>query len=370
MSKDYYKILGVEKNASQDDIKKAFRKKAHEYHPDKGTGNEAKFKEVNEAYQTLKDEKKRKQYDQFGSDFANGFGGAGGGGGFNWQDFARAQGQGGFNGAGMNFEGFDLGDIFGEFFGGARSGSGRARSRRGSDLEYKMQISLEESAFGGKRTIEVTKMDMCSSCSGKGYDKNSKMETCSTCKGQGKVIENQRTIFGAFQSERVCPNCDGQGKKPDKSCQACSGEGRVRNSKRLEVAIPAGINNGESIKITGEGEAGAKGSPSGDLYVTFVVEAKPGYRRDGYDIYYRREINIAEATLGAKVDIKTLDGEVNLKIPAGTESGKLLKISGRGAEKLHGRGRGDFIVEVVVVVPKKLSSKAKKAMEVLRDELR
>ncbi|NMB48309.1 molecular chaperone DnaJ [Candidatus Kuenenbacteria bacterium] len=373
MAKDYYDILGVSRSATQEEIKKAFRKLAHEHHPDKASGNEAKFKEINEAYQVLNNPDKRKQYDQFGQTF-NSAGGQSYGGGFNWQDFARqAGGTGGFNTGGFSFNGeeFDLGDIFGEFFGG-RGGQGRrggSSRARGSDLEYTMEISLKESAFGAEKVISVEKQTTCENCQGKGYDDTAKLETCKTCGGKGRVMKQQRTIFGVYQSEQLCPECEGGGKKPDRPCKACGGDGRVIKEKQLKIKIPAGIDNGQSIKLTGEGEAGEKGSPAGDLYITFRVQPAKGFKREGDDILTIKEINIAQASLGDKVEVETLDGWVSLKIPAGTQSGKVFKLSDKGVQRLHGRGRGDQLVEIIVKTPEGLSRKAKELMEELREEI-
>lgn len=368
MSKDYYSALGVAKSASQDEIKKAFRKLAHEYHPDKnGSGDEKKFKEINEAYQVLGNAEKRKQYDQFGSAFNNAGGTGFGGAGFNWQDFARqAGGQGGFRSS-VNFEDFDLGDIFGDFFGGGRSRS--ASRSRGSDLEYRMEISLKESAFGAEKIINIEKQDECDNCGGKGYEAKAKIISCPECKGSGRVVRQQRTIFGAFQTETICPTCEGEGSKPDKFCSVCHGAGRVKKAKQLKIKIPAGINQGESIKLSGEGEAGEKGSPAGDLYISFVIKAEAGFKREGYDILSRQEINMVQAAMGDKIEVETLGGRVKLKIPAGVQSGQVFKLEGTGAYKLHGRGRGDQLVEVVVKTPKRLSRKAKKLLEELGDEI-
>jgi molecular chaperone DnaJ len=373
MAKDYYSILGVSKNASQDEIKRAFRKLAHKYHPDKnGTGDETKFKEVNEAYQVLSKPEKRKQYDQFGSTFDQaGFGSSGGAsgtgfGGFNWQDFARAAGNQGFR-TNINFEDFDLGDIFGGIFGGGR---GAARQRtRGADLEYQMEISLNDSAFGVEKIINLEKMDVCEKCGGKGYDSKAKIITCPQCEGRGRIRQTQRSIFGTFQTESICPTCGGEGKKPDRFCSQCHGTGRVVKSEQLKIKIPAGINQGESIKLAGQGEAGEKGRPAGDLYITFRIKPEAGFKREGYDILSKAKLNIVQAALGDKIRVKTLDGLVKLKIPAGTQTGQVFKLAGKGTYKLHGRGRGDQLVEIEVVVPEKISRKAKKLLEELAEEL-
>ena len=366
MGKDYYSLLGVSKNASQDEIKKAFRKLAHKYHPDKnGSGDEAKFKEANEAYQVLSKPEKRKQYDQFGSTFDN-TGGFGGGQGFNWQDFARQAGAQGGARSNVNFDGFDLGDIFGDLFGGG----GRSRRQAGgSSLEYRMEISLKESAFGAEKVVNIDKQDVCDNCAGKGYDSKAKIIFCPECKGSGRVIQQQRTMFGVFQTQAVCPTCQGQGKKPDKFCTKCHGAGRAKKIKQLKIKIPAGINQAESIKLTGEGEAGEKGSLAGDLYITFIIKPEIGFKREGYNILSKERINIVQATLGDKIEVKTLEGMVKMKIPAGTESGQVFKLADKGTYKLHGRGRGDQLVEVEVKTPRSLSRKAKKLMQELADEI-
>ncbi|HRY63348.1 MAG TPA: molecular chaperone DnaJ [Patescibacteria group bacterium] len=372
MAKDYYEILGVSKGASQEEIKKAFRKLAHEHHPDKTGGNEAKFKEINEAYQTLGSEEKRKQYDQFGQTFGNGAGFGGQGFGGNWQDFARtAGGQGGFNGGNFSFNGeeFDLGDIFGEFFGGGRSRGQRPHRSRGADLEYQMEISLKESAFGAEKVISIERQTVCEHCQGKGHDSSAKLETCKTCGGKGRVVKQQRTIFGVYQSEQICPECEGEGKKPDKKCKVCGGDGRLVKERQLKIKIPAGIDNGQSIKLTGEGEAGEKGSVAGDLYITFRIKPEAGFKREGDDILMVKEINIAQAALGDKVEVETLDGWVSLKIPAGTQSGKVFRLSDKGVQKLHWRGRGDQLVEIIVKTPESLNRKARELMEELGREI-
>jgi len=374
MSKNYYDILGVQKNASQDEIKKAFRKLAHEHHPDKAGGNEAKFKEINEAYQALGNEEKRQQYDQFGQTFNSGQGfnaGGFGGQGFNWQDFARQSGanqqQGGFS---FNAEDFDLGDLFGDFFGGgSKNRSRKARRDRGRDLEYQMEISLKESAFGAEKIINIEKMSVCEHCHGQGYDSAAKIITCPQCKGSGTIVQEQRIVFGMFRTQVLCPTCGGEGKKPDKFCGQCHGTGRIKENKQLKIKIPAGINNGESIKLEGQGEAGQKGAASGDLYITFRIKPEPGFERKGYDILSRQQINIVQASLGDKIELLTVDGPVKLKVPAGVESGTVFKLNGKGVTKLHGRGRGDHLVEIEVKTPKKLSRQAKKLLEELEQEL-
>jgi molecular chaperone DnaJ len=374
MSKNYYDTLGVSKTASQDEIKKAFRKLAHEHHPDKKHGNETKFKEINEAYQVLGNEEKRKQYDQFGSAFnnADGFNAGGfGGQGFNWQDFARQYGgQGGFR-TNVNFdgmEGFDLGDIFGDFFGGTR-GRGRSRRHSGEDIEAQMTIDFREAVFGAEKIISLDKQEICEKCAGKGHEVNEKIITCPECKGAGQVRQEQRTIFGVFQSMGVCPTCHGEGKKPEKFCGKCHGAGRVKNKKEIKIKIPAGIDAGQSIKISGAGNAGEKGSAAGDLFISFQVRSDKIFRREDENILTKKEINIAQAALGDKIEVETLDGLVEMKIPEGTQSGKIFILKDRGVPILNSRGRGDQLVEVVVKIPTKLSRKEKQLLEELRTSL-
>jgi molecular chaperone DnaJ len=370
MSKDYYSVLGVDKKSGQDEIKKAFRKKAHQCHPDKDGGDEAKFKEINEAYQVLGNAEKRKQYDQFGSGFS-GAGGQGGfgGGGFNWQDFARQGGaqSGGFGG----FE--DLGDIFGDFFGGGRQSSGSAsaaQENRGEDIQVTMSIDFEEAVFGKEKIISLDKFDKCDKCHGKGHESDVKIVTCPECKGTGKIQEDQRTIFGVFRSTKVCPTCFGQGEKPEKYCSKCGGQGRFKTKKDIKIKIPAGISEGETIRVTGEGNIGKRNSVPGNLYVSFRVKEHLDFERHKFDIFSEVEIDFVSASLGDKVLVKTLDGEVSLKIPTGTESGEEFALKGKGVPVLGREGsRGSHYIKVRVKTPQKISRKAKKLLEELKSEL-
>lgn len=358
MNKDYYKILGVDKGASQEDIKKAFRKLAHKYHPDKQEGDEAKFKEVNEAYQVLGNEQKRKQYDQFGSGFENmgqgGFSGFGGGQGFN-----------GFQG---NINMDDLNDMFGGFgdmFGFGGGSSRRRGPRRGSDIEMVMSLSFEEAVFGTEKEVSFKKRSVCDRCKGQGAEPGAKTETCKTCGGSGKVRKVQRTILGSVQVEVACSHCGGEGRTFSKLCSKCGGSGIVMETVSIKIKVPAGINEGETIRLSGEGEAGEKGAPSGDLYVRMKVAPSREFERDGYDIKSKREISFTQAALGDKIDIKTIHGDVNLKIPEGTQSSTVFKLKGKGVPVLNGRGHGDHLVEIVVKTPKNLSKKQKEALKEL-----
>lgn len=365
MSKDYYKTLGVEKTATQDEIKKAFRKKAHKLHPDKPSGDEAKFKEVNEAYQVLGDETKRKQYDQFGSDFSQqgGFGG-----GMNWEDFMRAtRGQGGGFGG---FEGVDLGDIFGDMFGfGGGGRRGRSQSVRGRDIQIDVELPFAEAVFGTEHEISLTKRNACSTCSGTGAEQGSNMKTCGECNGQGQVRRVQQTILGAMQSVAQCHLCSGSGKIPEKSCKTCGGDGAERSKSEFKVKIPEGIHDGAAIRITGQGEHPGVGGQPGDLYVRVHLKADTRFRREGDDIHTEVTIDYPQAVLGETVEIETLDGEKELIIPAGTQSKQKIRLKGLGTPKLRGSGRGDQYVTVTVEVPKKVSRKAKKLLEELQKEL-
>lgn len=364
MSKDYYKILGVEKSASSDDIKKAFRKLAHEFHPDKQGGDEAKFKEVNEAYQVLSNVEKRQKYDQFGSDFAQqgGFGG-----GANWDDFMRAArgGQGG----GMNFDfgGIDLGDLFSGFgFGGGRGGQGR--QRRGNDIQVDVQLEFRDAAFGIEKEIRLTKNNACDVCGGNGAEPGSAMKSCDTCKGTGQVRRVQQTILGAMQSVSTCGTCHGQGQSPEKKCKHCNGSGITRSESKYVVKIPAGISDGESIRLSGKGD-GASGGASGDLYVTVHVKDDPRFAREGFDIHTEAHISYPQAALGGEIDIETLDGTKTVKIPDSTQSGQQIRLKNLGVPYLQRSGRGDHFIHVIVDTPKRISRKARKLLEELESEL-
>lgn len=375
MAKDYYNILGVAKNATQDEIKKAYRKLAHQYHPDKKGGDEAKFKEVNEAYQALGNPEKRKQYDQFGQAFGGAGQPSGFGGGFSWQDYARAsQGgggpfSGGFRQQNVEFDLGDLGDIFGDLFGFGRStGSRRVRhSARGNDIETIMTIDFQEAVFGTEKVIDLYKNVTCPHCSGNGAEPGTKIETCGTCGGNGQIEQIQRTILGAFRTVGVCPDCQGEGKKTSTKCKKCRGEGRLKESERIKVKIPAGISDGETIRLSGKGEAGLKGSGTGDLYIILRVRPNPEFKREGDNIISEVEISFSQAALGDKIPIKTLEGEVMLKIPGGTQSGKVFKLNGKGVPHLRSRGRGDHLVTVNVITPSKLSREQKKLFEELNE---
>ncbi len=356
MSKDYYKILGVEKNASQDEIKKAFRKLAHQYHPDKKDGNEQKFKEVNEAYQVLGDESKRAQYDQFGAGFEN-MGGFGGASGFNWQDFAQ-------QGGGFDFQ--DLGDIFGDFFGGARRGG--PKKQRGADIEVDVTLTFSEAAFGITKDIELYKHTTCSHCKGEGAEPGTTKKTCATCQGAGQVTQVRKTLLGHIQTAVVCDACHGEGVIPEKKCSSCGGAGVTKATEKIQVTIPGGVEHGVTLRVSGKGETAPHGGISGDLYVRIRVKAHPTMERRGSDVLSRIEIPFTLASLGGHIDLETLDGKVSLNIPEGTQSGHTFVLKGKGAQVFQSSHRGNHMVTAQVQVPKKLSRSQKKLLEQLQEE--
>jgi molecular chaperone DnaJ len=358
MSKDYYDILGVSKSASADEIKTAFRKEAHKHHPDKG-GDEAKFKELNEAYQVLGNEQKRKQYDQFGSSFQNGQAGGGGYG---------QGGMGGFDFSGFQNGGVDMDDLFGGFgdifgFGGGRSSS--KRNQPGRDLEMAVNLEFLEAAFGLEKELSFTKNVTCKHCHGNGAEPGTKVETCATCGGSGQVIGVQRTILGNIQTKMTCSTCSGEGKIYSTKCTKCHGSGIVKEDVKLKVKIPAGINDGESIRLSGQGEAGQKGASAGDLYLRVNVLKHKKFVRDGYDIRTEEKISVKQAILGDKIDIETIHGTMTLKIPEGTQSGTVFKLKEKGVTKLQNRGIGDQFVKVNVNIPKDLKRKDRQLLESL-----
>lgn len=360
MTKDYYDILGVSRSASQDEIKKAYRKMAHKYHPDKSGGDEAKFKEANEAYQTLSNQQKRAQYDQFGQTFSGS--GGGGGAGFGGFDFSQFQQGGGNQGFEFNFGGDGMGDIFSEMFGG----SGR-QARRGRDVQVNIDIDFDEVIKGAIKEVNVYKSVYCSHCNGRGGEPGSKEQTCQTCHGSGHIQQAMQTILGTIAQTVVCDTCDGRGKTFEKKCSKCKGAGQYKEQVTESVEIPAGINDGQSIAMTGKGEAGEDGANAGDLIITVHVVPDRRFVRDGNDIRTKKHVTFAQAALGDKVEIETVEGNVKMKIPAGTQSGEIYRIRGKGVPKLRGIGRGDHLVEVIVDVPTKLSRQEKKIIEQLKN---
>lgn len=373
---DYYKILGVSRDASLDEIKRAFRELAQKYHPDKPGGSAEKFKEINEAYQVLSDPEKRKMYDQYGETFeqARAHGGFGGFEGFrDWATWAEAMREAGRGASafGRNFEDLDfgdLGDLFSDFFGFGGRRPKTVRQKKGRDIEIEMLINFREAIFGTEREISLDKFVICSKCEGLGAELGSKLITCSKCKGSGQVSQSQSTFFGAIRTVGTCPNCRGEGKVAEKKCSQCQGEGRVRKIQKLKIKIPAGIDENGTIRLSGQGEAGAKGGRAGDLYIHIRVRPDPFFKRRGTDLYSEEEISISQAGLGGKINIKTIDGQVVLKIPAGTPSGQEFRLKGKGVPFLHGSGRGDQIVKVTIKIPKHLTKKQKDLLEQLGKE--
>ncbi len=342
---DYYKILGVDRSASKEEIKKAYRKLAHKHHPDKG-GDEKIFKKVSEAYNVLSDEKKREQYDRFGKS-GPGMGGSGFSG-----DFSHAD--------------FDFGDIFEEFF-GFRGGS-RKRRRRGEDIKIRVTTSLEKILKDETREVNITKLSSCSDCNGKGDKSTSGPKKCSTCNGAGKIRKETGHFFGAFQVT-TCHDCDGEGSVPELKCSTCQGEGRVKKEEKVKITIPAGISTGQSIRINGQGNVGRRGSSSGDLYVEVFVENKTDFEREGENLYYTAPVTYTQIALGDKIDIAFLTGKkITLKIPAGTTPNKIFKISGKGLPNVSGYGQGSLYVRLKVEVPQKLTRKQKELLNQLKKE--
>lgn len=362
--RDYYEVLGIDKNASEDEIKKAYRKKAKQYHPDLNPGDtaaEAKFKEANEAYEVLSDSQKKARYDQFGHAGVDPNYGAGGpGGGF-----------GGFGGFGD--DGIDLGDIFGSFFGGGFGGGGRRADpngpRRGEDIQTRVTISFEEAAKGCKRTVEVNRVDTCHECNGTGAKAGTSAKTCPECGGRGHVNVQQRTPFGVIQTQKACTKCQGKGKVIEEPCQKCRGAGRSSNKVSVEVNVPAGIDNRQVFSISGAGNAGVNGGPRGDLKVVVVVRPHPFFERDGYNVWLEQHISFTQAALGDNLRIPTLDGDVKFDIPAGTQSETVFKLAGKGIQVINGRGRGDQLVKIIVDTPKNLTQKQRDLLMELETEL-
>lgn len=355
--RDYYDVLGVSKGASADEIKKAYRKIAHKHHPDKGgtKEDEAKFKEANEAYQTLSDDQKRKAYDQFGHASSRM-----GGGGFDPNMYSNMGGfgNGGFN---VNFEDLGgIGDIFEMFTGGG----GRSRKpKKGSDIEAATSIDFMDAVRGTEHKLILDKYNVCDKCSGNGAESGSSLKTCPTCSGSGQTRTERHTMFGTFAQMATCESCAGAGKVPEKPCPKCQGAGRIKDRKPLKVRIPVGIDSGQTIRIEGQGEAGPAGIPPGDLYLTIMVKSDSRFKREGANIYSEAKISFPKAALGTTIEVETVEGNITLKIPSGTQSGKTFKLSGRGLPKIHSSHKGDHLVTVIVETPTKLSRKQKELLE-------
>ena len=359
MSKrDYYEVLGVAKTASADEIKKAFRKLAVKYHPDKEGGDEVKFKEASEAYEVLKDAQKKQRYDQFGH---AGVGGSAGGGGNPFEGFGGSAG--GFE---FNFGDGGLGDLFGQFFGGNYQDGPSQRSQRGRDIETSLTLSFEEAVFGVEREIELNIPRDCSHCKGQRAEPGYSMKTCETCKGAGSIPRVMNTMFGQVQQSVPCSTCEGRGSLPEKACSVCHGKGVEKSKDKVTVKIPAGIDDGATIRLRERGEAAA-GGMRGDLYVQIRVKAHKKFTREGYLILSEEHISMTDAALGSEIEVETVDGTITMKVPAGTQSGTDFKLSGHGVPHLRSDRRGAHIVQVVVDTPTKLSKKQKKLFEELRE---
>ena len=350
--RDYYEVLGVDRSASEDEIKKAYRKLAKKYHPDLNPGDkdaEAKFKEANEAYEVLSDPEKRQRYDQYGHAGVD-------------PNF----GAGGFGGGAAGFEDFDLGDIFSSFFGGGFGGGGRQRNPNapvpGEDLRTRLVLSFEEAAFGCQKEISVNRVESCSDCHGTGCAPGTTAEVCPDCHGTGYVQVQRRTMLGVMSSSQPCQRCNGKGKIIHQPCKTCRGAGAVRKAKKITVKIPAGADTGNAFSLRGQGHAGLNGGPAGNLIVVVEVRPHPFFRRDGSDVMMEKDISVVEAALGAELEIPTIDGKVKYNLPAGTQTNTTFRLRGQGIPNLNGRGRGDQYVTVQVKVPKTLSDVQREAL--------
>lgn len=353
--KDYYQVLGVARNASEEDIKKAFRTLAHKYHPDKKGGDEARFKEVSEAYAVLSDRKRRAEYDTYGKTFSGG-GPQGGFGGF---DFSNFSGFGGFKEGAAEF---DLGDIFGEFFGG---GGGGRRSKRGRDISIDIEIPFRDAVFGTERRVLISKVAACGECAGTGAKAGSKTRSCSACNGKGQIHESRSSFFGTFTSVRECPTCGGRGEVPEARCGQCGGAGVMKREEEVHVSVPAGVEDGEMIRMPGRGEA-MRGGPAGDLYVKLHVRADKAFVRDGNNLVMVLPIKLSDALLGGEYTVSALDGDVEVAIPQGVAHGEFIRVRGKGVPS--GRSRGDLLIRLEIALPKKLTKEARLAIESLRRE--
>ncbi len=359
MAKDYYVILGVSKTASDDDIKKAFRRLAHTHHPDKG-GDAVRFKDINEAYQILSDKKKRAAYDQFGSAaFEQGGAGPGPGGGFGGFDFS------GFDGQDFG----DLGDVLGEMFGfGGRRGGRSGQPARGKDIEVDVSLTFREVAFGVEKVIRLYRHTQCSRCHGDGAESGSTVKTCATCKGEGQVRQLRQTMFGTMQTVATCQDCHGRGKKPEKMCTLCRGTGLERREEDVRLPIPAGIASEEAIRVSGQGEGAPYGGIPGDLFIRVRVQADPVFRREDHDVLSEKTVPFTLLALGGKIDVPILDGQISIDIPAGTPSGTTFTLRGKGIPYLRSSGRGNHRVTVILDTPRKLQREQRELLERLRTE--
>jgi molecular chaperone DnaJ len=366
--KDYYSILGIQKNASDEEVKKAYRTLAHKHHPDKAGGNEAKFKEINEAYQVLSDKNKRAQYDRFGTaDPMGGFGGGAGNAGAQWGAGFPGGGFGGFDPSQFGDMG-DFGDIFETFFGGGQPR--RKTYEKGSDLEIQEQVSIEE-AFGGTiKTVRLKTFVHCAKCGGKGAEPGSGFEKCSTCDGQGQVREQRRTFFGSFSQVKTCAKCHGSGEVPKKPCSVCKGAGRVEANRDINIDIVAGIDDNQIIKVKGMGEAGERGTAAGDLYVRVRVRPHSVFARHGNDLIVTKELKLVDVLLAKPITVPVISGgTITAEIPAGFNLKENLRIAGQGMPHINSpRSRGDLLVNFVIKAPERPGSKEKELLEKLEKE--
>ncbi|MBR2894933.1 MAG: molecular chaperone DnaJ [Oscillospiraceae bacterium] len=357
--RDYYEVLGVQKGASDAEIKKAYRKLAKENHPDLNPGDaaaEARFKEANEAYEVLSDSDKRQRYDQFGFAGVDPNYGAGGYGG-------------GFDGG---FDFGDLGDIFGSFFGGGfGGGGGRTRNgpQRGESIRMRLTLTFEEAAFGCEKDVAVERIEQCETCHGSGAAAGTTPETCTTCHGTGQVQQRRQTPMGVFATTGPCPTCGGKGKIVKTPCTDCGGNGQVRRRKTVKVTIPAGIDDGQTISLRSQGNAGKNGGPAGDLLLVITVTPHPLFKRDGMHVYCDAPITFTQAVLGAELEIPTIDGKVKYEIPEGTQTGTTFRLRGKGIPQVHGRGRGDQYVTVHIETPRNLTREQKEALKKFSESL-
>jgi len=362
MEKDYYKILGVPRDASPEEIKKAYYKLAHKYHPDKG-GDKEKMKEINQAYEVLSNKEKREQYDRFGHTFDGA-----GNNDFNWQ-WNRPFGEG--SNFEFSFEDLgDIGDIFENFFGFEKTrGFRKSNLKKGRDIRIDIEIPLEATLSDLTKEISLYKEVVCSRCQGKGAEPNTTVKECFACRGTGEVQQVKNSFFGFFTRWTVCSECKGEGRIPEKPCNVCKGEGRIKGKEDIKIVIPAGVDSNQIIKIPRKGEAGKRGGVSGDLYVRVLIKKHPVFERKGDDLFITIPISFSQAVLGDEVEIPTLEGKkILLKVPAGSESGKVLKISGKGIPHFGGFGRGNLYVELIVKIPKKLTKRQKELLEKLKEE--
>lgn len=374
MEKDYYKILGVEKSASEDDIKVAYRKLAHRYHPDKKGGNEQMFKKINEAYQVLSNKEKRAQYDRFGGIFGGGFSGGGGPFGRDFGGFSARGGPAEGWEFGFDTQGFEdlgnLGDVFDAFFEGLGVKRKRRSYRRGSDLELTQEITLEEAFRGAVKPVKFKTFISCRECSGLGYFPKDGFTNCVSCDGRGEIQESRQTFFGNFAQVRTCSKCLGAGKIPNKICSSCSGKGRIQSEKIIELTIAPGVDEDQLIKVSKGGEIGERGAEAGDLYVRIKIKPSDFLKRAGDDLIIRQEVNLIDLLLEHKVEVKTISGgKIKVDIPSGYKLGDQLVVSGEGMPRLGGYGRGRMLVDLEVKMPKKFNERAKKILEEMRKEL-